>query len=72
MGKKKSWGDLSKPQQRGVGLLGLIQFGLLVFALQDWFRRPDKQIRGRKKLWFPVLFVNFIGPIAYLAVGRER
>ena len=43
-----------------------------VFALQDWFRRPDDEIRGRKRLWLPALFVNFVGPLAYLVVGRQR
>lgn len=70
--RKRGWDNLSEGQKRGVGLLGLVQFGLLLFALLDWFRRPDDQIRGRKKLWFPVLFVNFIGPISYLAIGRQR
>ncbi|MCK9496071.1 MAG: PLDc N-terminal domain-containing protein [Dehalococcoidia bacterium] len=70
--KRRGWDDLSRQQKRGIGLLGLVQFALLLFALQDWIRRPDDQIRGRKKLWFPALFVNFVGPVAYLVVGRRR
>lgn len=70
--KRRGWDDLSRQQKRGIGLLGLVQFALLLFALQDWIRRPDDQIRGRKKLWFPALFVNFVGPVAYLMVGRRR
>jgi len=68
----RSWSDLSPGQKRGIGVAGLIQFGLLLFALQDWFRRPDEEIRGPKRRWFPVLFVNFVGPLAYLVVGRQR
>ena len=70
--KRRGWDDLSKQQKRGIGLLGLVQFALLLFALQDWIRRPAERIRGRKKLWFPALFVNFIGPVAYLVVGCRR
>lgn len=70
--ERKGWGELSKQQKRGIGLAGIVQFSLLLFVLQDWFRRPEDELRGRKKLWFPVLFVNFIGPISYLAVGRKR
>lgn len=69
---RRHWSDLSSREKRGIGLAGLIQMGLLLFALQDWFRRPDNQIRGPKRRWFPALFVNFIGPITYLTVGRRR
>ncbi|MCA9851051.1 MAG: PLDc_N domain-containing protein [Dehalococcoidia bacterium] len=70
--KRRGWNTLSSGQKRGIGLGGLIQAGLLLFALRDWFRRPDDQIRGRKLFWLPALFVNFLGPIAYLTVGRQR
>ena len=69
---RRHWSDLSGREKRGIGLAGLIQVGLLIFALQDWFRRPADQIRGPKRRWFPVLFLNFIGPITYLTVGRRR
>ena len=69
---RRRWSDLSEREKRGIGLAGLIQLGLLFFALQDWFRRPDEQIRGPKRRWFPVIFLNFIGPITYLTVGRRR
>lgn len=70
--KRRGWDDLSNQQRRGFGLAAMVQIGLLLFALQDWVRRPDDEIRGRKKFWLPALFVNFVGPIAYLTVGRQR
>ena len=70
--RRRGWSELSSGQKRGIRLAGLVQFGLLLFALQDWFRRPDDEIRGRKRLWLPALFVNFVGPLAYLVVGRQR
>ncbi len=70
--KQMRWEDLSSAQRGGLSLMMMVQFGLLAFALIDLWRRPSGQVRGRKIAWLPVLFVNFIGPIVYLAVGRKR
>jgi hypothetical protein len=70
--KKVQWQDLSSTQRRGLSLMMLIQLGLLAFALVDLARRPSREVRGRKLAWLPVLFVNFLGPIAYLTLGRKR
>jgi len=51
---------------------GVVQLGLLVAALVDIHRRPATQIRGRKRLWVAVAFVNFVGPISYFLFGRRR
>jgi hypothetical protein len=45
---------------------------LFLFALVDLVRRPNDEVRGRKFLWYPVLFVNFVGPLTYLFVGRKK
>ncbi len=68
--KKRGWGDLSDQQKRRLGIAALVQIVLLVFALWDWLRRPSDEMRGPKFLWLPALFVNFIGPLAYLKFGR--
>ncbi len=48
----------------------LLQLTLLIVALVDLLRR--ERTRGPKWLWLLViLFVNLIGPIVYLLVGRE-
>jgi hypothetical protein len=44
---------------------------LLVAALKDIHRRPAAEIKGGKRLWTAVAFVNTIGPIAYFAFGRK-
>ena len=44
---------------------------LLAAALADLRRRPAKRVRGSKKLWFGLSFVNFAGPLAYFAFGRK-
>ena len=48
----------------------IIQLILLVVALRDLMGR--RRVRGPKWLWvIIIIFINFIGPIVYLVVGRE-
>lgn len=67
--KKKA--DLTRAQQAGVGVAGVIQLGLLVAAQIDLTRRTDEQVNGPKALWRAIALVNFVGPLAYFAVGRR-
>ena len=49
----------------------LLQLLLIVIALLDLARRP--KVNGPKWLWVVlILFINFIGPIAYFLVGRQE
>jgi Phospholipase_D-nuclease N-terminal len=68
----KRWQDLSTGQRRGIVLSSVVQFALLSAALVDIWRRPEEKIRGSKRLWALVAFVNFVGPIAYFSFGRKR
>ena len=48
----------------------IIQLVLIIFALVDLVRRD--QTRGPKWVWvLVILFVNMVGPIIYLLLGRE-
>lgn len=50
----------------------LIQLALIVWALVDLFKR-DRVKGGSKVLWVIVILVfEFLGPILYLAWGREE
>jgi hypothetical protein len=50
--------------------LMIIQLGLVVIALWDLIKREET--RGPKWVWvLVILFINFIGPIIYLVIGRE-
>lgn len=71
MANKKSWDDLSPVQRAGVGVLGVVQVGLLVAAQIDLTRRSDEQVNGPKPLWRAITLINFIGPLAYFAFGRR-
>ena len=70
--KKKRWSDLSPGQQRATVAAGIVELGIKVAALADLRRRPAEEIRGPKALWVALLFVNFVGPVAYFAFGRKR
>jgi hypothetical protein len=64
------WNELS-PARRVVSIVTvLIQVGLLVAALIDLRGRPAEQIRGNKRLWTLVVFINWVGPISYFLFGR--
>lgn len=51
----------------------LIQLGLMVVALVD-LEREERRVRGGNKvIWaLIIVFLNVIGPILYLTVGREE
>jgi hypothetical protein len=69
---KRRLRDLSAPQRAVLGALVALQFGLLAAALIDLRRRPARKVRGDKRLWTAVAFVNYVGPLAYFACGRKR
>ena len=68
----KRWSELSIGQRRGIVLSGVVQVALLITALVDIWQRPKEEIRGSKRLWTALSFVNFVGPVSYLLVGRRR
>jgi hypothetical protein len=40
--------------------------------LGSWAARQAGEIRGSKRVWTAVSFINFAGPICYFAFGRRR
>lgn len=66
------WGEMSPAKRAGVIVLGIIQVSLLAAALWDLRRRPPEMVRGDKRLWVGVSFINFVGPISYFVIGRKR
>lgn len=71
MFKKKRWSEMGPLQRIAVVILSMIQVGLLAAALWDIRRRSDEEINGSKALWSSVVFINFVGPIAYFSFGRK-
>jgi hypothetical protein len=69
--RKKRWSDYS-PWQRAAIVVGAVaELIMTTIALRDLARRPATQVRGSKRMWVPVCFVQPIGPILYLRFGRR-
>lgn len=66
------WRDLHPAQRRAFVAATAVQVGLAAAAWTDLARRPQERINGRKPLWAVAIAVNFIGPIAYLLLGRSK
>lgn len=71
MKNKKQWKDFSTATKVRIMLAGVVQITLLLTALWDIRHRSAEQIKGSKKLWYSVVFINYIGPIAYFVLGRK-
>ena len=72
MAAKKKWSDYSKRSRRLIVAAGVVEVVLLVAALIDIRRRPAGRIRGSKRMWTALVFVDIAGPIAYFTFGRRR
>jgi hypothetical protein len=69
---KKRWSDFSRGQRIAMLVLGAVELVLTTTAAVDLVRRPGNQIRGPKAAWWLGIFVQPVGPIAYLRWARHR
>lgn len=69
---KQRFRDLPAGRQRLIAAAAVMQFSLLAAALIDIWRRPADQIRGPKRLWAGLSFLNFVGPVSYFVFGRRK
>lgn len=69
---KKSWSELTRNQKVGIILLSIVQLGLLIAALRDIKERDESDIKGSKKMWMTLSFIDIIGPLAYFLFGRKK
>lgn len=67
----KRWSDLTGAQQKAIVVVAALEMVVTASALIDLARRPAGQVRGPKQLWLVGCFVQPVGPIAYLALGRR-
>ena len=72
MATKKKWSELCSRSRRLIVVTGVVEVTLLVATLIDIKRRPADQIKGSKRMWTALAFVNIVGPIAYFTFGRRR
>ena len=71
MASKKRWSDLTRTQRGLIIVLAPIELALTTTALIDLARRPAGRVRGPKPLWALGCFVQPVGPLAYLVLGRR-
>jgi hypothetical protein len=70
--QKKRWADLSPLQKTCVIIGGTLQIGLLVAGLWDVAHRSADEVRGDRRMWVGLMFINWLGPLAYFAYGRKK
>lgn len=54
-----------------IGVLVAIQLALMITALVIAIRTPAERLTLPRAVWILLCFVQFIGPIAFLAAGRK-
>lgn len=72
MATTRRWRDLTGTQQKAIVVMAAVEAVLTTVALVDLARRPARQVRGPKPLWALGCFVQPVGPVAYLCLGRRR
>ena len=68
---QKKWSELSSAQQTAILTLASIEMALTATAAVDLIRRPTAQVHGHKVVWALALFVQPVGPVAYLWAHRR-
>lgn len=52
-------------------ILAVIQLTLMAVALTILFRTPAERLTAPRPVWILVCFVQFVGPITFLLLGRK-
>jgi len=63
--------EFSPRQRRAIYVAAAVETAMTAAALLDLARRPAGAVRGPKLAWLLAFFIQPVGPIAYLAVGRR-
>ncbi len=69
---KRKWSDFTTPQKVGIIALAAIEAVVTTIAARDLHGRTKDEVNGPRWLWRLLFFVQPVGPIAYLTVGRRR
>jgi Phospholipase_D-nuclease N-terminal len=70
MAEKKSWADFTPVQKTAIVVGAAAELAVTSIALRDLVRRPRREVRGSKMLWFLGFFVQPVGAPLYLLYGR--
>ncbi|YCK39649.1 PLDc N-terminal domain-containing protein [Actinomadura sp. ATCC 39365] len=66
------WDEMSNRRRSSLLVLASAEFAVTAAAAVDLWCRPQADVRGRKALWWLGIFVQPVGPLAYLLWGRLR
>jgi len=70
--QQRRWSELSPGRRAALLALVSVEIALTATALVDLAKRPAEAVRGPKIAWALGCFVQPVGPVAYLALGRRR
>ncbi|GAA3996246.1 SDR family NAD(P)-dependent oxidoreductase [Deinococcus rubellus] len=70
--KSPTWTSLTTSQKAAIITAGTVQAGLFAAAWTDLNGRSETRLNGSKAVWRAALFLNFVGPLAYFAAGRQK
>jgi bacteriorhodopsin len=68
---RKRWSDLSGGQKICIVAFLAVDLALLLAAVFDLKRRSPDEVRGDRRLWFGLVFIDVFGPLAYFTYGRK-
>ena len=63
---------VSVPGRVGLTVVGILQVAFAFLAYWDLAHRNEREVKGSKPLWIPVILVNWVGPAAYFLFGIRR
>ncbi len=63
--------EMTGPQMALIAALIVVQVTLMVIALVILFRTPTARLTAPRPVWLLVCFVQFVGPITFLLLGRK-
>jgi len=67
----KRWKDLGPGQRKLIVALASVELSLSAVAAADLVRRSPEQVRGGRRLWWSLIFVQPFGPLLYLFWARR-
>jgi hypothetical protein len=70
--QKRRWEDFTPAQKTAIVLGAAAELVVTSITLRDLIRRPSGEVRGPKVLWVLGFFVQPVGPLMYLSLGRRR
>ncbi len=72
MTERKNWSELTPRAKAFIVIGGIIELAITSIALRDLRNRASSAVRGPKWIWSLLCFVQPVGPLMYLTLGRRN